>query len=35
MKWTMNVGDANFIIFEYTVYLDGELSSDRAGLKKL
>ena len=35
MKWTMDVSDANSMIYEYTVYLDGELSSNRAELKKL
>ena len=35
MKWTMDESDANSMIYEYTVYLDGELSSNRAELKKL
>ena len=35
MKWTMDASDANSMIYEYTVYLDGELSSNRAELKKL
>ena len=35
MKWTMDASDANSMIYEYTVYLDGELSSNTAKLKKL
>ena len=35
MKWTMDASDANSMIYEYTVYLNGELSSNTAKLKKL
>ena len=35
MKWTMDASDANSMIYECTVYLDWELSSNRAELKKL
>ena len=35
MKSTMDASDANSMVYEYTVYLNGELSSNRAELKKL
>ncbi|MDC1232001.1 hypothetical protein N8076_01865 [Gammaproteobacteria bacterium] len=35
MRWTMDTSDADEMIYEYTVYLDGELSSNRAELKKI
>jgi len=31
----MDTSDADEMIYEYTVYLDGELSSNRAELKKI
>ena len=34
-RWTMDTSDADEMIYEYTVYLDGELSSNRAELKKI
>ena len=34
MKWTMDANDSNSMVYEYTVYLDGELTSNRAELKK-
>ena len=34
MKWTMDASDSNSMVYEYTVYLDGELTSNRAELKK-
>ena len=34
MKWTMDTSDSNSMVYEYTVYLDGELTSNRAELRK-
>ena len=34
MKWTMDASDSNSMVYEYTVYLYGELTSNRAELKK-
>ena len=34
MKWTMDASDSNSMVYEYTVYLDGELTSNRAALKR-
>ena len=34
MKWTMDASDSNSMVYEYTVYLDGELTSNRAELKR-
>jgi hypothetical protein len=35
MKWTMDSSNSNEMIYEYTVYLDGELSSNKAELRKI
>ena len=34
MKWTMDTNDSNSMVYEYTVYLNGELTNNRAELKK-
>lgn len=35
MKWTMDSSDSSEMTYEYTVYLDGELSSNKAELRKI
>ena len=35
MKWTMDSSNSNEMTYEYTVYLDGELSSNKAELRKI
>ena len=34
MKWTMDPNDSNSMVYEYTVHLNGELTTNRATLKK-
>ncbi|MDG2140648.1 MAG: hypothetical protein P8K27_04055 [Gammaproteobacteria bacterium] len=34
MRWTMDASDSNSMVYEYTVYLNGELTSNRAELKR-
>ena len=34
MRWTMDASDSDSMVYEYTVYLNGELTSNRAELKR-
>jgi hypothetical protein len=34
MRWTMDASDSESMVYEYTVYLNGELTSNRAELKR-
>ena len=34
MRWTLDSSDSNLMVYEYTVNLDGELTANRAELKR-